>query len=96
MGSGRGPVGRVVASDTRDPLFESSHLQNLLQTMCLLLTIEKSKIKSDARNGPLSESRLASMGKFRGFLSCYLTPTANQQDHNLSNGFVCQGSQQAH
>ena len=28
MGSGGGTVGRVVASDTRDPLFESQHRQN--------------------------------------------------------------------
>ena len=29
LGSGCGAVGRAVASDTRDPRFESSHRQNL-------------------------------------------------------------------
>ena len=41
LGSGCGTVGRAVASDTRDPEFESSHLQFL----CSLKCIEQMKIK---------------------------------------------------
>ena len=46
MGSGCGSVGRVVASNTRDPWFKSSHRQKFsyiehLFTLC----IEKTKIK---------------------------------------------------
>ena len=41
LGSGCGTVGRAVASDTRDPKFESSHLQFL----CSLKCIEQMKIK---------------------------------------------------
>ena len=40
-GSGCGSVGRVVAFDTRDPQFESSHQQNLFT----LNSIEKAKRK---------------------------------------------------
>ena len=39
-GSGCGSVGRVVASDTRGPRFESSHWQNLLN-ICLPSTVLK-------------------------------------------------------
>ena len=39
-GSGCGSVGRVVASNTRGPRFESSHQQNLLN-ICLLSTVLK-------------------------------------------------------
>ena len=52
-GSGCGSVGRVVASDTRGPQFESSHRQNLLN-ICLLSTVywkDKNKEK-EAGNGP--------------------------------------------
>ena len=41
MGSGCGSVGRAVASDTRDPRFESDHNQILLSVNW----IEKMKIK---------------------------------------------------
>ena len=41
MGSGCGSVGKAVASDTRDPRFESSHWQNLY---VLPNCIEKRKI----------------------------------------------------
>ena len=38
-GSGRGSVGRAVASDTRDPRFESQHRQNFIYQ--LYIEIEK-------------------------------------------------------
>ena len=41
LGSGCGTVGRVVASDTRDPQFESQHRQKFI---CQLYNIEKTKI----------------------------------------------------
>ena len=45
MGSGCGAVGRVVASNTRDPRFESSHRQYYLLSTLLKNFIEKTKIK---------------------------------------------------
>ena len=42
VGSGCGSVGRTVASDTRDPRFESSHRQKFVNCQ---LCIEKTKIK---------------------------------------------------
>ena len=48
MGSGGGSVGRAVASDTRDPRFESQHRQTL-STNC---TLKKDENKEkEARNG---------------------------------------------
>ena len=47
MGSGRGSVGRVVASDTRDPRFEYSHWQTLYYLYNVNCVV-KTKI-----NGPL-------------------------------------------
>ena len=41
LGSGCGTVGRVVASDTRDPWFESQHWQKFI---CQLFYLEKTKI----------------------------------------------------
>ena len=40
-GSGCGSVGRAVASDTRDPRFESSHWQKFIYILniCLLSTV---------------------------------------------------------
>ena len=38
-------VGRAVASNTRGTQFESSQLQNYMQNMCLLLTVENIIIK---------------------------------------------------
>ena len=61
LGSGCGLVGRVVASDTRGPRFESSHRQNLCWTFVYLFTInciEKTKIKKEAGNGTLFKKRL--------------------------------------
>ena len=46
-GSGCSSVGRAVASNTRGPLFETSHWQNLYSTFIYLFTInciEKTKI----------------------------------------------------
>ena len=46
LGSGCGSVGRAVASDTRDPRFESSHRQIYIYILNIcLLCIEKMKIK---------------------------------------------------
>ena len=50
VGSGCGSVGRVVTSDARGPLFDSSHWQLLYPTfICVLSTvgIEKTKIKKE-------------------------------------------------
>ena len=38
---GSGSVDRVVTSDNRGPRFKSSHQQHFKQTMCFLLTVEK-------------------------------------------------------
>ena len=48
MGSDVGTVGRLVASDTSDPWFESSHQQILV---IINLLKDKNKEK-EARNGP--------------------------------------------
>ena len=48
-GSGCGSVGRAVASDTRDPRFESSHQRNFIYQ--LYNRIDKNKEK-EAGNGP--------------------------------------------
>ena len=53
MGSGCGAVGRVVASNTRGPGFESSHRQLLLNIYLLLTVCRKDKNKEkEAANGP--------------------------------------------
>ena len=55
VGSGCGSVGRAVASDTRDPRFESNHRQkNYILNICLLSTVywkDENKEK-EAGNGP--------------------------------------------
>ena len=48
MGSGGGSVGRAVASDTRDPWFESQHWQNFIYQ----LYIEKENKEKEAGIGP--------------------------------------------
>ena len=45
LGSGCDSVARVVASDTRDPRFESSHWQMLFTLNCIKTRVEKTKIK---------------------------------------------------
>ena len=45
LGSGCGSDGRAVASDTRDPRFESHHRQNFIDQLSTNCTIEKTKIK---------------------------------------------------
>ena len=45
MGSGCGPVGRVVASNTSGPGFESSHRQPLLNIYLLLTVCRKGENK---------------------------------------------------
>ena len=51
LGSSCGSVVRAVASNTRGPLIESSHRQDLIY---LLLTVEKTKIKKKvAGKGPI-------------------------------------------
>ena len=47
LGSGRGSVGRAVASDARGPRFESSHRQTFISHIYLhtVNCIEKMKIK---------------------------------------------------
>ena len=60
MGSGCGAVGRVVASNTRGPEFESSHRQPLLN-IYLLLTVcrkDENKEKKEAANGPFKKNIL--------------------------------------
>ena len=53
-GSGRGAVGTPVASNTRDPWFESSHWQILFTIKLYLICFEKTKLKiKEAGNGPL-------------------------------------------
>ena len=55
MGSGCGSVGRLVASDSRGPQFESSHLQNLYWIFTVTC-IEKAKIKKKGVwNGSISK-----------------------------------------
>ena len=44
LGSSGGSVGRVVASDTRDPWFESRHWVNLIYQL-YNLSVENTKIK---------------------------------------------------
>ena len=52
-GSGFGAVGRLVASDTRGPGFESSHRQLLLNNYLLLTVCRKDENKEkEAQNGP--------------------------------------------
>ena len=52
MGLGYGSLGRAVASNTRDPQFESSHWRKLSS----INSIEKTKIKKkEARNGPIKK-----------------------------------------
>ena len=52
-GSGFGAVGRLVASDTRGPGFESSHRQLLLNIYLLLTVCRKDENKEkEARSGP--------------------------------------------
>ena len=54
MGSGFGTVGRVVASDTRKPQFESSHRQNFVLNMCLLSTVlKRRKLRKRGREWPI-------------------------------------------
>ena len=50
-GSGCGSVGRAVASDTRDPQFETRHRQNFIYQ----LYNRKEKNKKEARNGSYLE-----------------------------------------
>ena len=45
MGSGCGSVGRAVASDTRDPSFESSHSETFIEQLFAVNCVEKTKIK---------------------------------------------------
>ena len=45
MGSGCGSVGRVVALNTRDPQFESSHRHNFFTIKSIENFVEKTKIK---------------------------------------------------
>ena len=54
QGSGCGAVGRVVASDTRGPEFESSHWQ-LLLNIYLVLTISRKdeKLRKRGRVCPI-------------------------------------------
>ena len=52
-GSGCGSVGRAVASDTRDPQFESSHWQTFIKNLFIVNCAEKTKKvkKKEAGNG---------------------------------------------
>ena len=50
MGSDGGSVGRAVASDTRDPQFESQHWQSLIYQ--LQLNRKDESKEKEARNGP--------------------------------------------
>ena len=54
-GSGCGAVGRVVASNTRGPGFESSHRQLLLNIYLLLTVCRKDENKKEAANGPFKK-----------------------------------------
>ena len=45
MGSGCGSVGRAVASDTRDPQFESSHRKAFIKHLFTVNCVVKTKIK---------------------------------------------------
>ena len=52
MDRGCASVGSIVASDSRDPWFDSSHRQNLF-SMFTFNCIEETNIKkNEARNGP--------------------------------------------
>ena len=54
LGSGRGSVGRAVASNIRGPGFESSHRQLLLNIYLLLTVCRKDENKEkEAGNGPI-------------------------------------------
>ena len=58
LGSGCGSVGRVVASDSRGPQFESSHRQKfILNIYCQLYWKDKNKEK-EAGNGPFLKKKL--------------------------------------
>ena len=58
-GSGCGAVGRVVASCTRGPGFESSHRQLLLNIYLLLTVCRKNgkRKKKEAANGPFIKNK---------------------------------------
>ena len=47
LGSGCGSVGRAVASYVRGPQFESSHWQNFILNMGLVLSLVKTKVKKE-------------------------------------------------
>ena len=51
VGRGCGSVGRVVAPNTRDAQLETGHQQNFIYLLNNK-TIEKTKIKEEAGNGP--------------------------------------------
>ena len=55
--SGCGSVARVVASIARGPRFESSHQLNLYEHLFTVNCKEKTKIKMEAGNGPLKNTR---------------------------------------
>ena len=67
-GSGGGSVGRAVASDTRDPRFESQHWQNFTYHLCI--EIEKPIIK-EKRPG------MANLKKGMQSISPLLTPSVH-------------------
>ena len=59
VGSGCGSVGRAVASDSRDPLFESRHRQKISIEHFNVNCIEKTKIKKKRQQSFYFKKRLA-------------------------------------
>ena len=54
LGSDRGSVCRAVASDTRDPRFDSSHWQDFIMNIFTVNCCGETKIKrKEPGNGPL-------------------------------------------
>ena len=70
LGSDCGAVGRSVASDTRDPRFDSSHqLFYLLPIICIINCIEKAKIMK----------KMPAMTQFKNKMWFAITPWLQQQ-----------------
>ena len=82
-----GPVGRAVASDTRDPWFECRHRQNVYHTFVNVNCVEKTKIKKgEAGNSPFFEKWKGRNIKI-GIGGVAVTCVANSVD-NRNIGFV--------
>ena len=101
-GSGCGSVGRAVASDTRDPPFESRHQHNYINRF--YNRNDKNKEK-EARNGPSLKKNLlgvrsgvvdwqsAPLGYGALCSNNYFKKISEAQKRDLNQGWLCRKSQ---